>query len=102
MCLKSILFLVNREAQKLKSVKRSSHFEKIVNRAKIPCRAKSGTDLSKKGCYLSHWLFLYWRRIICLGELGQAYLVRLMIRLSINTGTKTNYPSRRFISVVRL
>ena len=36
MCLKSILFLVNREAQKLKSVKHSSHFQKIVNRAKIP------------------------------------------------------------------
>ena len=34
--LQSILFLVNREAQKLKSVKRSSHFEKIVNRAKTP------------------------------------------------------------------
>ena len=36
MYLESILFLVNREARKLKCVKRSSHFEKIVNRAKTP------------------------------------------------------------------
>ena len=36
MCLKSILFLMNRDqAQKLKSVKHSSHFQKIVNHAKI-------------------------------------------------------------------
>ena len=47
-------------------------------------------------------VFILWRRIIHLGELGQAYLVRLIIRLSINTGTKANYPSRRIISVLRL
>ena len=53
-------------------------------------------------CGVNHWLFLYWRRIIRLGELGKAYfIVRLIIRLSINTDTKTIYPSRRIISVVR-
>ena len=40
------------------------------------------------------WFFVYWRQIIRLGELGQAYLMRLIIRLSINTVTKTNYLSQ--------
>ena len=79
----------------------------------IPAIRRSWATIWKLGfwhCFIvfkqqiisTEWLFLYWRRIIRLGELGQAYLVRLIIRLSINTGTKTNCPSRRIISVVRL
>ena len=35
-------------------------------------------------------------------ELGQRTVVRLIIRLRINTGFQTDHPSRRTITVVRL
>ena len=35
-------------------------------------------------------------------ELGQRTVVRLIIRLCINTGFQTDHPSRRTITVVRL
>ena len=42
------------------------------------------------------------RRMIRPDGYGQAFLVRLIIRLCINTGKQSNYPWRRTICVVRL
>ena len=41
-----------------------------------------------KQCEVLEWPFLYQRRIIRLYELGQVFLVRLIMRLSIKTGTR--------------
>ena len=48
------------------------------------------------------WLNLCWRRIIRQDELGEAFLVRPIVRSCINTGRWTNYPSKRTICLGRL
>ena len=78
------------------------------NRASFPWRqrdffVKTWSPNFRCALCSRQWPDLYWRRIIRLGhELRQRTIVRLIIRLHINTGKQTDHPSRRTIWIIRL